>query len=333
MTTPHLLGIPPELRCLIYDYLFSQAVARPGAEGPAYRLPNEWPETDIADFVSISVACRQLRQETIPYFEKFHLPGAKLYFDKGPSLYRASRAIEFLAPRNPEYNNIAYSMRSYPTVLMPTPEKFDPIMLRWIDYSELVCLATENLHTYDIVTPGVGTHVCRNCHSRLTIFNQAFPQFDDDEPAPAEGECLEGVLKDSPIATRSNPSLTATTSSEDPTAFSAISCVSSTPTSTKTTTPKPKIAKIARFEVDQQDVNISATWCREEIKTLYAELSGLIRNIKFRYPTRAQTSRASQNVPGLETVSEGKMKLLFEMVKGAMEPVEDEADEEGSESE
>lgn len=94
----HLLGLPPELRLIIYDTLLHPLNERP-EHVDTYMLMEELPKIDLSDYLALLRTSKGIHTEVKPHFEHQHLPKMIFCFTNVPALYRFHCKTSTLGPR------------------------------------------------------------------------------------------------------------------------------------------------------------------------------------------------------------------------------------------
>ena len=116
MSVATLVGLPRELKWLIFDEFFAAFTIRPPVLD-TYALPNQWPEhPDLRVLLALVSTCKELRAEALSYFEQRCLPTMTFYFDNTPSVYRFYQSVY---TRKPEYLSIQFSLRTRCNLVCP----------------------------------------------------------------------------------------------------------------------------------------------------------------------------------------------------------------------
>lgn len=105
-TQTTLLGLPAELRMLIYEALFAPLVQPPPKHFDVYLLPSEWPKFEFDACTSIFSTCKALRAEAKTHFEAFYLSTTVLYFNNAFKLHNFTHRIDHYAQLNPAYHDL-----------------------------------------------------------------------------------------------------------------------------------------------------------------------------------------------------------------------------------
>ncbi|KAK4547015.1 hypothetical protein LTR36_001235 [Oleoguttula mirabilis] len=183
MSPPTLLGLPPELRCMMYDHLFTDVFKGAGIDDTdTYRLPSEWPSCHYSTYASLVNTCKQVHAEAVPYFEAHHLAdGITVYTDSVPhlhALYTATAALKAAYQ-----HNINFSLRDTCVLLcrdylqenaehFAIVPKFAPEMDAWI-------LGHANQVQHDFATSAAldteGWHECSACRTKLHVVRRCAP--------------------------------------------------------------------------------------------------------------------------------------------------------------
>lgn len=109
MSPATLTSLPAELRCVIYDHLFSDLVVPHQLKADVYRLPDEWPSNDFSTYAALTLTCSLIHGEAVPYSETHFLPNLRLHFD---SVYQLHRLSKSLSAKGPPYGSINFSLRT-----------------------------------------------------------------------------------------------------------------------------------------------------------------------------------------------------------------------------
>ncbi|KAK3636511.1 hypothetical protein LTR56_014137 [Elasticomyces elasticus] len=90
VTTPSrtdLLGLPAELRLLIYDAIFEPLVASGEDSNVFYVTPRKPPRDPLGDYTSLIRTCQEVSHEAVQHFRKHYLPCVTFHFNDALTLH------------------------------------------------------------------------------------------------------------------------------------------------------------------------------------------------------------------------------------------------------
>ncbi|KAK3632004.1 hypothetical protein LTR56_016597 [Elasticomyces elasticus] len=182
-----LLGLPAELRVMIYNVLFAALLTHKPEQMDIYVMPEDWPHINATDYTnglmsytSLSKICTQLRTEVKAHFYHLYLPDLVLYYDNVAELRQLEEQLRKYDPQL--YRLLHFCLRS-PTrseVSVEKPEGttfFDIITLAnlsvpemlfggsWSDGSRFGVHAALEKRTHDGSGSGTKTEIARFRHA------------------------------------------------------------------------------------------------------------------------------------------------------------------------
>ncbi|KAK4893568.1 hypothetical protein LTR27_008035 [Elasticomyces elasticus] len=89
-TTPsltNLLGLPAELRLLIYDAIFEPLIAAGEESNVFYVTPRKPPRNPLADYTSLIRTCKEVSHEAVQHFRKHYLLRVTFHFNDALTLH------------------------------------------------------------------------------------------------------------------------------------------------------------------------------------------------------------------------------------------------------
>jgi len=86
-STSKLLDLPPELRCIIYHFYFTDLVEAHEDDAARFLLPTEWPNNDFTGYISLILTCKLINGEAVPVFKKHFTSRVKLHFETVKDAY------------------------------------------------------------------------------------------------------------------------------------------------------------------------------------------------------------------------------------------------------